>query len=173
MKFEDVITNLATKNAIRRSANIGKDFRGQVEKEDLLAQKKLFLNEKRICDEFCKYDDNFDLRRLLLFLFLNKEGYSINSDLKVVETEINKGKFWPEPLIQFNLSFEQGESAQSLCDKGILHPDLSKIFKNYDLFKHRVVEPVLPMDLMGVYILLPDRANRKNGGRNLRLPIKI
>jgi superfamily II DNA/RNA helicase len=57
---------------------------------------------------------------------------------EVVETEINKGKFWPEPLIQFNPSFEQGESAQSLCDKGILHPDLSKIFKNYDLFKHQV-----------------------------------
>ena len=78
---------------------------------------------------------------------------------EVVETEINQGKFWPEPLIQFNPSFEQGESAQSLCDKGILHPDLSKIFKNYDLFKHQVVEPVLPMDLMGIYILLPDRAN--------------
>jgi len=62
-------------------------------------------------------------------------------------------------LIQFNPSFEQDESAQSLCDKGILHPDLSKIFKNNDLFKHQVVEPVLPMDLMGVYILLPDREN--------------
>ncbi|MBW2742323.1 MAG: DEAD/DEAH box helicase [Deltaproteobacteria bacterium] len=57
---------------------------------------------------------------------------------EVVENKINQGKFWPEPLIQFNPSFEQGESAQSLCDKGILHPDLSKIFKNYDLFKHQV-----------------------------------
>ena len=57
---------------------------------------------------------------------------------EVVETKINQGKFWPEPLIQFNPSFEQGESAQYLCDKGILHPDLSKIFKNYDLFKHQV-----------------------------------
>ena len=76
---------------------------------------------------------------------------------EVVENKINQGKFWPEPLIQFNPSFEQGESAQSLCDKGILHPDLSKIFKNYDLFKHQVVDLVLPMDLMGVYILLPDR----------------
>ncbi|MDL1985391.1 MAG: DEAD/DEAH box helicase [Deltaproteobacteria bacterium] len=57
---------------------------------------------------------------------------------EVVEAEINKGKFWTEPLIQFNPSYEQGESAQSLCDKGILHPDLSKIFKNYDFFKHQV-----------------------------------
>jgi hypothetical protein len=29
---------------------------------------------------------------------------------EVVETEINQGKFWPEPLIQFNPSFEQGKS---------------------------------------------------------------
>jgi ATP-dependent helicase YprA (DUF1998 family) len=57
---------------------------------------------------------------------------------EIVETEINQGKFWPEPLIQFNPSFEQGESAQSLCDKGILHPDTAKIFKGYDLFKHQV-----------------------------------
>ena len=57
---------------------------------------------------------------------------------EVIEAEINKGKFWPEPLIQFNPSFEQGESAQSLCDKGILHPDTAKIFKDYALFKHQV-----------------------------------
>jgi ATP-dependent helicase YprA (DUF1998 family) len=57
---------------------------------------------------------------------------------EAVEIEINQGKFWPEPLIQFNPSFEQGESAQSLCDKGILHPDIANIFKNYDLFKHQV-----------------------------------
>lgn len=56
---------------------------------------------------------------------------------EVVATEINQGKFWPEPLIQFNPSFEPGESAQSLCDQGILHPDISIIFKNYDLFKHQ------------------------------------
>ncbi len=67
--------------------------------------------------------------------FINIEDKRIK---EVVETEINQGKFWPEPLIQFNPSFEQGESAQSLCDKGILHPDISNIFKNYNLFKHQV-----------------------------------
>ena len=90
MNFEDVIQNLATKNAIKRSANIGKDFRGQVSKEDLLTQKKLFLNEKRICEEFCKFDENFDLRRVLLYIFLTNEDYSINihEGLKSVEAEI-------------------------------------------------------------------------------------
>lgn len=29
---------------------------------------------------------------------------------EIVETEINQGKFWPEPLIQFNPSFEQVKS---------------------------------------------------------------
>lgn len=88
MNFEDVILNLATKNAVKRSANIGKDFRGQVEKDDLLAQKKLFLNEKRICDEFCKYDENFDFRRFLLYLFLTKDDYSMSYDLKLIKREI-------------------------------------------------------------------------------------
>lgn len=66
--------------------------------------------------------------------FINIEDEQIK---EVVETEINQGKFWPEPLIQFNPSYEPGESAQSLCDQGILHPDISIIFKNYDLFKHQ------------------------------------
>ena len=50
---------------------------------------------------------------------------------EVVETEINQGKFWPEPLIQFNPSFEQGESAQSLCDQGKLpsKEDLVKVLQ--------------------------------------------
>jgi hypothetical protein len=28
---------------------------------------------------------------------------------KIVEAEIDKGKFWPEPLIQFNPSYEPGD----------------------------------------------------------------
>lgn len=57
---------------------------------------------------------------------------------EIVESEINKGKFWPEPLMQFNPSYEESESIQSLCDRGILHKDLANIFKGYDLFKHQV-----------------------------------
>ena len=54
-----------------------------------------------------------------------------------VESEINEGKFWPEPLIQFNPSFEPGESIQSLIGENILHPELVSVFKGYDLFKHQ------------------------------------
>jgi len=56
----------------------------------------------------------------------------------VVEAEINEGKFWPEPLIHFNPSFEEAEYVQALCDSGLLHRDLSNIFRGYRLFKHQV-----------------------------------
>jgi ATP-dependent helicase YprA (DUF1998 family) len=54
-----------------------------------------------------------------------------------VDSGINEGKFWPEPLIQFNPSFDPGESIQALIDENILHPELASIFKGYDLFKHQ------------------------------------
>ncbi|MBD3386394.1 DEAD/DEAH box helicase [candidate division KSB1 bacterium] len=57
---------------------------------------------------------------------------------KTVRREIAKGKFWPEPLIQFNPAFKKGESLQSLCDRGVLHAELRHIFKGYSLFQHQV-----------------------------------
>ena len=150
MKFEEVIINLATKNAIRRSANIGKDFRGQVEKEDLLAQKKLFLNEKRIRGEFCKYDENFDLRRLLLFLFLNKEDYSTNSDLKIVEKEIREFRKYlleNEKYVHWDKKEAEiyGAVLEAVLEDESVSPDelnvLEKLQKklNIDIFKHWIL----------------------------------
>jgi superfamily II DNA/RNA helicase len=57
---------------------------------------------------------------------------------QIVEAEISKGKFWPEPLIQFNPSFEQGESIQSLCDQQVFHRDIANIFQGYELYRHQV-----------------------------------
>jgi Distinct helicase family with a unique C-terminal domain including a metal-binding cysteine cluster len=57
---------------------------------------------------------------------------------KIVEAEIDKGKFWPEPLIQFNPSYEPGESIKSLCEQHILHDDMKTVFKDYQLYKHQV-----------------------------------
>jgi superfamily II DNA/RNA helicase len=57
---------------------------------------------------------------------------------KIVEAEIDKGKFWPEPLIQFNPSYEPGESIKSLCEHHILHDDMKTVFKDYQLYKHQV-----------------------------------
>ena len=46
-----------------------------------------------------------------------------------MDTEINDGLLWPEPLIQLNPSFKQGLSIDDLVDKGILHPECGKIFR--------------------------------------------
>ena len=76
---------------------------------------------------------------------------------KNVEEEIEKGRFWPEPLIRFNPSFEQGESLQSLCNKDILHPEIENIFTAGVDFKQ------LPtLGKLGV-----DDRIRSGGGRDL------
>jgi len=56
---------------------------------------------------------------------------------KFVEKEIQSGKYWPEPLIQFNPSFEQYGSVDKLCIQGKLHKELSNIFKGFELFRHQ------------------------------------
>ena len=55
-----------------------------------------------------------------------------------VEDEILKGKYWPEPLLQFNPSFEYGEDLESLCQSGIFHQEMSKTFNGYKLFRHQI-----------------------------------
>ena len=66
--------------------------------------------------------------------FINIKDERIRS---VVESEMAKGKFWPEPLIQFNPSFEYGASVEALSEQGLLHSELSNIFKGFTLFRHQ------------------------------------
>jgi hypothetical protein len=54
-----------------------------------------------------------------------------------VEEELDKGKLWPEPLLQFNPSFEIVGKVADLSKAGLLHLDV-------------VVYPLLPMDLFGI-----------------------
>jgi len=105
MNFEDVISKLAGDLALKRSANIQKDFRGQVSKESLIAQKKLFLDEKRISEEYHRYDENYDFQRLLLYVFLTKENYAIKNDFQVLVDEIKAFREYltkKEKYMQFN-----------------------------------------------------------------------
>jgi len=55
----------------------------------------------------------------------------------VVVQEMQDGKFWPEPLLQFNPSFESGQPLQTLCNEETLHPDILSVFKGYSLYKHQ------------------------------------
>jgi superfamily II DNA/RNA helicase len=54
-----------------------------------------------------------------------------------VEREINDKKLWPEPLVQFNPTFEKGNPISKLVDDGHLHSELGKIFSGYSLYKHQ------------------------------------
>lgn len=55
-----------------------------------------------------------------------------------IDNALNSGKILPEPLIQFNPSYEKSDSLDKIVDKYQLHKDLTKIFKGYNLFKHQV-----------------------------------
>jgi superfamily II DNA/RNA helicase len=57
---------------------------------------------------------------------------------EVVEAELSKGKLWPEPLLQFNPSFEIAGRVDDIVAKGTLHPAIRDIFKGYNLYRHQV-----------------------------------
>src|SRR5215813_14570785 len=58
--------------------------------------------------------------------------------LHVVEGELGKGKLWPEPLLQFNPSFEIVGTVAELARAGTFHPDMADIFPGYALYRHQV-----------------------------------
>jgi superfamily II DNA/RNA helicase len=55
-----------------------------------------------------------------------------------VEEELTQGKLWPEPLLQFNPSFEMAGSVGDLAQTGVIHKELADIFKGYSLYHHQV-----------------------------------
>ena len=66
--------------------------------------------------------------------FLNIKDPSI---LKFVDSEIGKKKLWPEPLVQFNPTFEKGRPLSILVKEGHLDTELDNIFSGYSLYKHQ------------------------------------
>jgi ATP-dependent helicase YprA (DUF1998 family) len=57
---------------------------------------------------------------------------------EVVENELAKGKLWPEPLLQFNPSFEITGSVKEVVQRNALNPALTDIFTGYKLYRHQV-----------------------------------
>jgi superfamily II DNA/RNA helicase len=57
---------------------------------------------------------------------------------KKVEEELEEGRLWPEPLIQFNPTFEKGISIKKLADDQIVDSGLNHCFKGFDLYRHQV-----------------------------------
>lgn len=54
-----------------------------------------------------------------------------------VEEELAAGKLWPEPLLQFNPSFQMTGSVTELVRTCALHADIGDIFKGYTLYRHQ------------------------------------
>lgn len=62
--------------------------------------------------------------------------------LEKVKEEFNSGNLYPEPLIQFNPSFESGGKVEDLVDSGVLVKDFNDIFydenkASWTIYKHQ------------------------------------
>ncbi len=67
--------------------------------------------------------------------FLNIKDLRLKTE---IEKEIDSGRFWPDPLIQFNPAFKKGKSVKDLVKEQIIHPEIDEIFKGYELYEHQV-----------------------------------
>lgn len=84
----------------------------------------VFQTHSRVVDDYATY----------IRSFLNIADPEIR---EVVEGELSQGKLWPEPLLQFNPSFEMAGNVADLCRAGTLHSDIADIFKGYTLYRHQ------------------------------------
>lgn len=55
-----------------------------------------------------------------------------------VEKDLSGNKLWPEPLIQFNPSFERNVAVAELVNNGLLHNEIGRVFHGYTLYTHQV-----------------------------------
>ena len=77
--------------------------------------------------------DVFDLRDRLVYDYASYTRSFIKiADPRIsakVESELNVGAFWPEPLLQLNPTFLPGGTIDDLVKQGTLYPECSKIFR--------------------------------------------
>lgn len=55
-----------------------------------------------------------------------------------VRQELDAGKLWPQPLLQFNPAFEMAGKIEEVATEGILHAETPNIFKGYSLYRHQL-----------------------------------
>jgi len=85
----------------------------------------VFEIHRRIVDDYSSY--------IKSFINISDEAIA-----EVVKTELDKGKLWPKPLLQFNPAFEMSGSVSDVVRSGVLHPSCENIFKGYSLYKHQL-----------------------------------
>ncbi|MGY3802677.1 DEAD/DEAH box helicase [Pigmentibacter ruber] len=66
-----------------------------------------------------------DYKKLVMSFF----GIKNKLMQQYVETELEKGAFWPSPLVQLNPAFKLESNISALVEKGVLHPECKKIFR--------------------------------------------
>ena len=75
----------------------------------------------------------FDLRQRLVSDYAGYTKSFIKiadpSILAKVDSELDAGAFWPEPLLQLNPTFQPGGTIDDLVADGTLHPECGKIFR--------------------------------------------
>jgi ATP-dependent helicase YprA (DUF1998 family) len=89
----------------------------------------------------------FDLHREILNdykLYINSFiNIADENILSTVRKDFDSGNLYPEPLIQFNPSFESGGSVEDLVNKDILSKEFNNIFydaenKSWEIYKHQM-----------------------------------
>lgn len=77
--------------------------------------------------------DIFELRNKLISEYQSYvQSFICIKDPRIknyVDSNIQDGMLWPEPLIQLNPSFQPGDTINNLVEQDILHPDCSRIFR--------------------------------------------
>jgi superfamily II DNA/RNA helicase/very-short-patch-repair endonuclease len=91
--------------------------------------KNIFDLHKDILDDYKLYIDSF----------INISDKRI---LEKVKLDFNSGNLYPEPLIQFNPSFESGGKVENLISNGVLVTDFKNIFfdeigDSWSIYKHQ------------------------------------
>jgi superfamily II DNA/RNA helicase len=94
-----------------------------------MSAKNIFKLHKEILDDYKLYIDSF----------INIADERI---LSTVKKDFDSGNLYPEPLIQFNPSFESGGSVEDLVSKGVLSKEFNNVFydaenKSWEIYKHQ------------------------------------
>lgn len=84
-----------------------------------------FKTHRKVIDNYKDY----------LNSFLSISDERIKSE---VDKVITGDGLIPDPLIQFNPSFQKGDSLNALTEQKLIHPNLSKTFGSYTLYKHQI-----------------------------------
>lgn len=85
----------------------------------------VFETHYRIVNDYASYIKSF----------INISDEQIESK---VREELDSGKLWPQPLLQFNPAFEMAGKIEDVASAGILHADTPNIFKGYSLYRHQL-----------------------------------